>query len=204
VNRLFRHTWLRGGLLALSLASQLSAANNTYTAWTGGSGIWTDGTKWSSGLPDDLKEAAVLGQSTVVIPSGEYAAALLEVGANPGDRARVEVDGGQLLLRQDSLRIGEYTGSEGTLVLKGGSVDSVMDVFVGAVTGSTGRMTKASLIIQGGSLVGLNLTVGEGLGADSRLEIDGSRASAVEALEFCYLLGTADPGGKPGVATLAF
>jgi hypothetical protein len=197
---------LRFGFAAFACATgmRVAASDPPSTAWTAGSGAWTDAARWSQGLPDRYREAVVRGDSRVVIPAGDYPIADLEVGLNRGDRARVEVDGGRLVLQQDSLRMGEYTGSEGTFVLKDGAMDCAMDVFVGAATGTTNRMTKGTLIIQGGSFVGLTLTVGEGLGADSRVEIDGSRASAIEALEFVSLLPSADPGGKPGVATLAF
>jgi hypothetical protein len=172
--------------------------------WIGGTGDWNDATKWSDGVPAVETEASVSGQSTVRIPSGQYMAAQLSVGNRAGDRARVELNGGQLLLRQDSLRIGEYTDSEGTFVLNSGAVHCAMDVFVGAATGSTGRMTKAALVIRGGCFVGLTLTIGEGLGAESNVTIEGSRAEAVHALEFVSLLAYADPAGRPGHSTLSF
>lgn len=155
-------------------------------------------------MPTALTAAAIGGDGTVVIPPGDYAAAVLAVGNAPGDHTRVELDGGQLVVRQDSLRIGEYTGSEGTFVLNSGTVNSVMDAFVGAVTGTSNRMTKAALVVRGGTFLALNLTVGEGLGAESTVTIEGSKPAAVHALEFVYLMAAADPGGKPGHTTLAF
>jgi len=188
----------------LMAAAIASAADAGPTEWRAGSGLWTDAHQWSSGLPDQFIGASVRGDGAVVILKGSFVAGQLEVGINPGDHSSVELDGGQLLLRQDSLRIGEYTGSEGTFILKDGAVHSVMDVFVGAATGTTGRMTRASLIIRGGTFLGLTLTVGEGLGADSLVSIEGSRPVAIHALEFVSILASADPSGKAGDSTLAF
>jgi hypothetical protein len=189
--------------LGCALASvRVFAADNT--KWRGGNGQWTDATKWEDAVPDAFTAAAIGGNSTVVIPAGNYSAALLKVGNRTGDRARVELQGGQLLLRQDSLRIGEDTDSEGTFVLNDGAMHCVMDVFVGATTASVKRMNKAALIIRGGSFVGLTLTVGEGLGAESSVAIEGSPATAVHALEFVQFSANADPGGTSGHSTLAF
>ena len=79
-----------------------------------------------------------------------------------------------------------------------------MDVFVGAATATTGRMTDANLIIKRGTFIGLSLTIGEGLGAESVVAIEGSRATAISALEFVAMLASADPSGKPGRSTLSF
>ena len=102
------------GIFLFLTAAGFSAAAGNATEWLGGNGRWNDPAKWSAGLPDALTEATVGGSSTVVIPAGAYVAALLAVGNRADDRARVELNGGQLVLRQDSLRIGEYTDSQGT------------------------------------------------------------------------------------------
>lgn len=193
-------------ILTASVATtdRLDASVSTSTQWSGGIGQWTEASHWSDGLPDPYREVIVGGRSNLAIPTGDYPAGDLEIGCNRGDQARVEVDGGRVVLLQDSLRIGEYTGSEAEFVLKDGALHSAMDVFVGAATATTKRMTKAALTIEGGSFVGRNLTVGEGLGAESLVAIRGSRPSAIEALEYVYLLATADPSGQPGQTTLAF
>ena len=175
-----------------------------YTEWKSDSGKWTDAARWSYGLPNAFERAVIHGNSTVVIPSGVYLAGDLEIGFNAGDDAQVEVNGGQLILMQDSLRVGEYSGGEGEFILKNGAMHCVMDVFVGAASAVPGRATKAILHIQGGSFLGRTLTVGAGLGADSLLSIEGSRASAVHALDYIYIEGAADPNGKPGTSTLSF
>jgi hypothetical protein len=191
-------------LNATLLAADPTHPSKYETEWDSANGVWMDTSKWSAGAPNAFEEAVVGGSSNVVIPSGAFVAGVLEIGNRPGDHAIVELDGGQLLIRQDSLRIGEYTGGEGTFILNDGAMHSVMDVFVGGVTGTTHRMNKSALIIQGGSFVGLTLTVGEGLGSQSLVAIKGSRAKAIEALEFVSLHAEADPGGKPAESTLSF
>lgn len=174
------------------------------TVWRAGDGSWTDAAHWSSQIPDVQREAMVGGTSHVTLLAGEQTAARLQVGCRPGDRAVVELDGGQLLIRQDSLVVGERTGGEGTFILNDGVLQSVMDVFVGGATASTGRMNKSELLVRGGSFLGLTLTVGCGLGSESRVSVEGSRANAIHALEFVQILAAADPGGTPGRTTLAF
>ena len=119
---------------ALALGGLLKASETTSTQWTGGVGQWTEVSRWSDGLPDAYRETVVGGRSNLAIPTGNYFLSDLEVGCNRGDHVRVEVDGGRMVLLQDSLRIGEYTGSEAEFVLKDGALHSAMDVFVGAAT----------------------------------------------------------------------
>jgi hypothetical protein len=189
---------------AVATLIQTSSSASVETDWRGGSGQWTDASSWSAGLPNEFEEASVAGSSLVAIPTGHFEAAILRVGCKSGDRSSVELDGGELLVRQDSLIVGEYTNSEGTFILNDGTMHSVMDVFVGAATGSVGRKTKANLIVRGGSFLGLTITVGEGLGSESLFSVEGSRPTAVHALEFVLLLAGADPDGTPGRTTLAF
>jgi pectate lyase len=174
------------------------------TKWVSGFGNWTETARWSHGLPTPYKRVEVHGNSTVIVPSGTYLAADLEIGFNSGDQARVEVDGGHLILMQDSLRVGEYTGGEGEFDLKDGAMHCVMDVFVGAASSVPGRATKTTLRIQGGTFLGRTLTVGAGLGAESLLSVEGSRASAVHVLDYIYIEGLAGSEGKPGNSTLSF
>jgi pectate lyase len=178
--------------------------NVDFTAWNSASGNWTNAALWSGVLPNPFQRAEVHGNSSIVIPSGNFVVGDLEVGLNSGDRARVESDGGRLVLMQDSLRVGEYTGGEGEFVLKDGAMHGFMDVFVGGASGVPGRETKATLRIQGGSFLGRTLTVGVGWGAQSLVSIEGSRPSAVHALDYVELAAFADTNGAPGDTTLAF
>lgn len=191
-------------LLLLSAACACGASTSYITHWKGGSGNWIEASKWTAGLPNDTQEADIGGTGNIVIPSGNFTAALVRVGTESGDRTTVEVNGGHLLVRQDSLIVGEYSGGVARFILNDGSVEDAMDIFVGGATGSTGRRSKSSLVVKGGQLIGLTLTVGEGLGSDSTVKVDGSRATAISALEFVELLANADPGGKPATMTLAF
>src|SRR5690242_4307641 len=97
------------------------------TNWTAGSGKWTDAQRWSHGLPTGYQSVSIRGNSHVVIPPGAWLAADLRVGVNRGDHSQVEIDGGQLVLMQDSLFVGEYSGGEAEVILKAGAVHSVMD-----------------------------------------------------------------------------
>jgi pectate lyase len=194
--------------LFLSLPGSLASGANTtekdYTEWTAGTGNWNEAARWSEGLPNPFLRTEVHGASTIVISSGTYVAGDLEVGLKKGDRARVELDGGQLILLQDSLRIGELTGGEGEFVMKDGAVHCFVDVYAGAANSVNGRATKATLRIQGGNLLGRTLNIGSGWGAESLLAIEGSRASAIHVLDYIYVQGLSGPDGRPGRSVLSF
>lgn len=172
------------------------------TQWKAGSGVWTETNRWSDGFPDAFERVQVHGN--VVVPAGLFTAGDLEVGFNPGDHARVEVDGGQLLIMQDSLRVGEMSGGEGEFILKQGALHDVMDVFVGGTDGVAGHATRGTLRIQGGSFVGRTLTTGVGWGARSLVSIEGSTPSAVHVFDYVYIQAFADAAGQPGQSTLSF
>jgi hypothetical protein len=191
-------------LNAAVAGGKTAETSDDQTKWMSGLGSWTETARWSQGLPTPYKQAEVHGISAVSIPLGTYLAADLEIGFDSGDHSQVEVDGGQLILMQDSLRVGEYTGGEGEFDLKAGALHCVMDVFVGAASSVPGRATKAVLRIEGGSFLGRTLTVGVGLGAESLVAIDGSGASSIHVLDYVYLESLADSDGKPGFTTLSF
>lgn len=191
------------GFWLLALIALCGRAQEAST-WKGEAGRWSDATRWSAGLPSGAMRAVVRGSGTVLIPAGIFLAGDLEVGLERGDRARVEVNGGKLVLLQDSLRIGEYTGSEGEFVLTSGAMHCAMDVFVGAVSAVPGRATKASLTITGGEFLGRTLTVGIGLGAHASVSIEGSQATAIHVLDYCYLEALPDTDGAQGESILSF
>jgi len=194
---------LAPGLLLVRLVLAADT-NQDFTEWTGGDGDWTNSASWSAGLPDPYRRVEIHGSNTVVIPAGNDVAGDLEVGLKRGDHARVVLDGGQLLVLQDSLRVGELTGSEGEFILKSGTMQCPMDVFVGAANSVPGRATKAALRIQGGSFLARTLNVGSGWGANSVLAIEGSRADCVHVLDYCYLQAFEGAKGAPGATTLSF
>ena len=162
-----------------------------------GIGAWSDPAHWTAGLPNPYAGVDVGGNSQVTVPPGTWAIGGLGIGTHAGDRARVEVDGGNLVLVQDSLFVGEDTGGEGAFVLNSGALHSVMDVFVGAATASTGRANDAQLRIRGGSFLGRTLSVGFGFGSHALVAVEGSQASAVHVLDYVYLQAAADPAGGP-------
>jgi hypothetical protein len=201
------HTTVVFGVIWIGLMNTVGLradAAEYSTRWTAGAGSWADAAHWSDGLPTAIQRAEVHGNSRVLVPAGACLAGDLEVGFNANDRARVEVDGGQLILMQDSLRVGEYSGGEGEFVLKSGAMHCVMDVFVGGTDGVPGHATKGTLRIQGGSFLGRTLTTGVGWGAESLLAIEGSKPSAIHVLDYVYIQGFADRDGKPGRSTLSF
>ena len=195
---------VRVNLLFVTLLAALPAVAQDATAWRAGSGAWNDAARWTAGLPNPFASAEVGGNSQVTVPAGTWVAGDLRVGTHAGDRARVEVDGGSVILVQDSLFVGEDSGGQGEFVLNSGALHSVMDVFVGGATASTGRANDAVLRIRGGSFLGRTLSVGFGYGSHAILAVEGSQASAVHVLDYVYLQATADPGGRTGLATLSF
>jgi hypothetical protein len=173
------------------------------TTWRSGDGTWNDSVRWTAGLPNPYDSADVRGNSQVTVPPGLWVAGGLTIGNHAGI-ARVAVNGGSVILVQDSLVVGEDTGGLGEFVLNSGALQSVMDVFVGAATASTGRANDAILRIRGGSFLGRTLSVGFGFGSHATVAIEGSQASAVHVLDYVYLQAAADPGGRPGLSTLSF
>lgn len=185
------------------LSGEYATAEPSESTWTG-SGVWTNSRHWSHGLPSVLSEASIRKRSLLSIPGGMFTVARLNVGIEKGDFVRASLNGFHLLVRQDSLIVGEYTGSRAEFVLDAGVLESVMDIFVGGATGSVGRLNKSALRVRGGVLTGLSLTIGKGLGSDSTFEVVGSKSESIRALEFIALHANADSSGKPGNASLAF
>jgi hypothetical protein len=185
-------------------AAESNDSSRDYTEWVSGSASWTEKSFWSNAVPNAFLRTEIHGNSYIVVPEGVYVIGDLEIGLKAGDRARVEVDGGQLILMQDSLRIGELSGGEGEFVLKEGALHCPVDLYVGAANGVPGRATKATMRILGGSVLGRTLNVGIGWGANSLLAIEGSSASAIHLLDYFYVQGWSSTNGIPGTGTLSF
>jgi hypothetical protein len=185
-------------------ATKPVVALSVETQWIAGSGDWTNTALWSAGLPDVKQHAAVHGDSTIRIPAGTYPMANLQIGKNRGDHSRVVVDGGQVVLLQDPLDLGDVTGSEGELILKDGALHNCVDTYVGGGMGVAGRATRGSLIIQGGNYLGRTLILGTGWGAESFFGVEGSRASSIHILQYLYVTSHADTDGTPGTAVFSF
>src|SRR5690349_11966983 len=116
------------------MACGLIQAQAQHTIWKNSSGQWSDAQHWSGGLPTGFLSAVVTGKSTIIVPQGTWVSADLQVGVGKRDQALVEVKGGQLILMQDSLHIGEDSGGEGEFILREGAVHGVMDTFVGGAS----------------------------------------------------------------------
>src|SRR6185312_10919326 len=185
----FRVLWVVVAI-SLVLASGIDtisqAAAPDFSRWSTGSGAWTDAGHWSNGVPSPFLRTEVHGVSHITIPSGTFIAGDLEVGLNPEDDTSVTLDGGELVLMQDSLRIGEETGGRAEFTMLGGAMHCPVDVCVGAANGVPGRGTHASLRIRGGSFLARDLLTGIGWGAQCCLSIEGSHASAIHLLDYCY------------------
>ncbi|HTP33755.1 MAG TPA: hypothetical protein VMJ75_16365 [Candidatus Acidoferrales bacterium] len=199
-----RHGAGRCAALLLTLLVAKIALAQDSTVWQTGSGTWNDAARWTAGLPNPLTSAVVKGNSQVTVPSGTWVAGDLKIGIHEGDRSRVEVNGGTIILVNDSLFVGENSGGQGEFVLNSGAIYSVMDVFVGAATATTGRANDAILRIRGGTFLGRDLSVGFGFGSHAVVAVEGSQASAIHVLDYLYLQATADPSGRPGLATLSY
>jgi hypothetical protein len=193
-----------GLMLAANSGAQNTGPSNNFTKWMSGSGKWTDKALWSDGLPDAARRVELHGNSTVLVPPGTFVIANMQVGIHSRDHTRVEVDGGQMLLVQDSLHVGELSGGQGEFILKEGALHNCMDTYIGGANGVPGRSTRASFIIQGGSFLSRTLILGSGWGAQSYAAVEGSHASAIHILQYVYVQANADSDGTPGMATLSF
>jgi hypothetical protein len=191
-------------LTVIAVANGAATAGRDFAEWAGGSGSWTEARHWKNQLPNPFQRAEVHGASDVTIPAGTYLAGDLEIGLKAEDRARVTLDGGQLILMQDSVRIGELGGGEASLTMRGGALHCPLEVYVGAANGVPGRATKASLRIQGGSFLARALLTGVGWGAHSFFGVEGSRASAIHLLDYCYFQAFADSNGAAGDSIISF
>jgi pectate lyase len=193
----------RAFIIAAAISQACIASQSQTTTWTG-TGTWTDAKHWSHGLPSVSSDASIRKASDVTIPHGDFTVGRLDVGTESGGTVHASLDGGHLLIRQDSLIVGERTGSNSEFDLNSGTLESVMDIFGGGATRSVGRMNQSLLRIRGGSLTGLSLTIGEGLGSNSTVAIIGSGPQSISALEFVAMHSASDPSGTPGVATLSY
>jgi len=184
--------------------AEATETSHTRTKWMSGSGSWTETARWSDGLPDANKLVEIHGNSTVRVPAGEYPIGSLQIGLHSTDHARVEVEGGKMILVQDPLTVGEFSGGEGELILKDGALHNCMDSYIGGGNGAPEHSTRGSLIIQGGSFLARTLILGSGWGAQSYLAVEGSHASAIHVLQYLYLTALVGSDGTPGMATLSF
>lgn len=184
-------------------ASRTVAESDT-TKWTFGSGNWTDTARWSQGLPNAFTGVEIQGNGSVRVPDGFYPVANLYVGLHSADHSRLEVDGGKIIVYQESMHAGELSGGEGEIILKNGAIHDYMEGYIGGGNGVPGRASRGALIIQGGSFLCRSLMLGSGWGAQSYMAVEGSHASAVHILQYLYLTALVGSEGTPGMCTLTF
>ena len=189
---------------AIFTAAIASAAESDMTKWTAGSGDWNDTARWSQGLPNAFTGVEIQGNGSVRVPEGIYPVANLYVGLHSSDHSRLEVDGGKVIVYQESMHAGELSGGEGEIILKDGAIHDYMESYIGGGNGAPGRTCRGSLIIQGGSFLCRSLMLGSGWGAESYMAVEGSRASAVHILQYLYLTALVGSEGTPGQAVLSF
>jgi len=195
---------MRFSVPAAVIFAASTALAQTSTVWQSGNGSWANGERWTAGIPTPYTSANIRGVSCIAVPGGSWQAAGLRIGTQNGDRTRVELSGGQLDLAQDSLIVGEDSGGRGEFLLNSGSLQSVMDVFIGGATASSRRVNDALLRIRGGSFLGRTLSIGYGYGSHARVEIVGSQIDGIDIFDYVELQSAPDPGSRDGLATLAF
>lgn len=207
-----RSSLLASALAVLAISSSPRATglvqpaeHRPITTWSGGAGVWSEAARWSAGVPSVARTAWVGGRSEVVVPAGTRAvAAGLEVGHHGVDRARLTIDGGTLVVRQQFVRIGEEGGAEAEVLLEAGALHAASFVYLGGASRTATTGAAARLIVRGGSLVARLLWVGFGPGSQSLFEIDGSAATAVHFLDYLRLFGPPERPNVPPRSTLSF
>lgn len=171
-------------LLGLNVAAQVRN-----TVWHEKRGAWPETAFWSAGVPDGLARTAITGAAEVVISSEGQICGGLAVGASRGDDARLLLKGGSLVVRRNFVQIGELAEGAGEIVVENGALHSCGPVYIAAANGAL-RSCSGTLRVRGGSVVARLFTLGWGAGSTARLAIEGSRAEAVEALDYitagCY------------------
>ena len=94
---------MTANLLVLAFLAPTPGPAQNSTVWRTGNGAWSDAARWSAGLPNPLTGGEIRGDSRVTVPSGTWLASDLRIGNQKGDRSRLEVNGGSLVLVNDSL-----------------------------------------------------------------------------------------------------
>ncbi|MGE0757807.1 MAG: polysaccharide lyase family 1 protein [Pirellulaceae bacterium] len=189
----------------LGFAWIVSAAFGADSLWLAGEGSWQEGNRWHGRAPDDRTIAWVRGQSALVLPKSPQVVAVgaLRLGTLPGDAVRLRLQGGALVSRRELVHIGEADGSEAAVELDDGALHGVAAVYLGGAGNDNPAGCRASLTIRGGSFVCRLLTVGWGQNSEATLTVEGSRASAVHALDGVSV-GVPIAGWRGSTCTLRF
>ena len=192
-------------ILFLCACLSATAADIRDTRWQGGTGEWTDAAHWTQGVPDAWSRVSMNGVLTARLSTALLmAVGGLRIGTSPGDRGRLVIaDGAELVARRDFISAGGYNDSEADIVIENGALHGVSAFYLGGTGEQHLAASKAKLEIRGGSFLHRIITIGWGKGAEATLQITGSRAVAVHALD-CLAMGVQGADGVPSTSTLAF
>lgn len=187
-------------LLVLAIGSVTAIANEP-ASWRAGNGLWTDASRWETGLPTDLRTAFLNGASDIVVPPGRHAAGMMRIGTRPGDDVRLRVRG-ELIARRDFVQVAEHSGGKATIELDDGAFHAVSAVYVGGANEGPDRACVANVTVHGGSFLARVLTLGWASGSRATFHVEGSQASAVHLLD-ALMIGV-EQKHAPSDSTLAF
>lgn len=188
--------------------SGYAAEDDTETltsTWVSGRGEWDDASHWNHGVPSILDTAIIRGDGDVIVSSGQHLVGQLIVGPEAGDRARVEINGGQLINRRAVLRLGDDAGASGELDLNAGALHSFSPMEIGGPKWLAGHETTSTLRIRGGDFLVRGISLGFAPGSNATVSIEGSKATSISLLDnFLIKVDTLAGETRPGTATLAF
>lgn len=184
-----RENWL----IAVSMLLLIGDVVAGDIAWRSVSGLWSDSDRWGGKAPTVGDRAAIHGACEVTVPEGRFVVGGLEVGTDRGDRVRMRIDGGELIIRRDLFRLGETTGSDAEIVLERGACHAVSALYIGGANAGSDRACRGALRVRGGSFICRLITMGWGNGADATLAVEGSSAEAVHVLDY-VIVGSYRPG----------
>jgi hypothetical protein len=201
---------MKNNLLGFFLLTAIVAQAAT-TTWNPGDGDWSQSGHWKPTQPDGKTDCNIGGKNRVRLAPGDTAiVGSLNIGLNRGESPAFTMDGGSLTITR-SLRLGEYTGGSGELIVKGGVLCLQGGyVYIGAANyyEADANWCKGMLRISGGSVDCRGVFLGSGKGSEGTLEVIGSKVSHVHVWD-ALSMGTCGfgPHGEieyPSTTVLSF
>lgn len=164
-----------------------SLADAASPVWKEGQGDWTDAARWGGTLPDPKGIATIEGNSKVSLRRGDVFVSQLDIGSFHDAHASMTMNAGTLTVSK-LLRIGESTGSTGSLTQTGGNIRALEICIAAANTGNgTDRKATGELEVRGGGILTRHLTLGWGAGSTARLRMAGSGATPLLVLDYLWI-----------------